>query len=166
MIKYEKDNATVLVNWTQVNSALYYANITPQVPVTFTTNTSIELIVPYNSPHNLSVNWSLCDQDGTPAVIDLNIGGFKSLLQYFHAYYNILSPIVKCDNLTHLLDDSLIYTNGYHYPALEGTNVTFSCPAEQVLTGPDSSSCMENGEWEPDPRDVECKGDIVAKAMT
>ena len=43
-------------------------------------------------------------------------------------------------------------------PALEGTNITFSCPLDLVLTGPNSSTCMENGEWEPDPREVECKG--------
>ena len=41
---------------------------------------------------------------------------------------------------------------------IEGSNVTFSCPPELVLIGPNSSTCMGNGEWEPDPRGVKCLG--------
>ena len=40
---------------------------------------------------------------------------------------------------------------------LERTNVTFSCPAGMVLAGPTTATCMENGEWEPDPMEVQCK---------
>jgi hypothetical protein len=43
-------------------------------------------------------------------------------------------------------------------PALEGTVLSFDCPPQQVLTGPNTTTCMGNGEWEPDPREVECKG--------
>ena len=42
---------------------------------------------------------------------------------------------------------------------LEGTNITFICPPGLVLTGPSRSTCMGNGEWEPNPNDVECKGE-------
>ena len=41
---------------------------------------------------------------------------------------------------------------------LEGTNITFTCSPGLVLTGPNTSTCMGNGEWEPNPREVECKG--------
>ncbi len=41
---------------------------------------------------------------------------------------------------------------------LEGANVTFSCPPGQVLVGHNTSICIGNGEWEPDPREVMCKG--------
>ena len=34
---------------------------------------------------------------------------------------------------------------------IPGDNVTFYCPPGPVLTGPNSSTCMRNGEWEPDP---------------
>ena len=45
----------------------------------------------------------------------------------------------------------------YNTPAIEGTNVTFSCNDSQLLLeGPNSSTCMENGKWEPDSRNVEC----------
>ena len=44
-------------------------------------------------------------------------------------------------------------------PALEGTNITFSCSSGLVLTGPNRTTCMDNGLWEPDPRKVSCKGE-------
>ena len=45
-------------------------------------------------------------------------------------------------------------------PPIEGTNITFSCPAASgmVLFGPTISTCMGNGQWAPDPREVRCKG--------
>ena len=46
----------------------------------------------------------------------------------------------------------------YIDPAIEGTTVTFECPHEHVLIGPNTTTCMGNGEWEPDPRDLTCKG--------
>ena len=49
---------------------------------------------------------------------------------------------------------------GSTYPALEGTSITFHCSPGLTLIGPVSSTCMGNGEWEPDPRKVECKGNI------
>ena len=50
---------------------------------------------------------------------------------------------------------------GYHDPVVERTSAHFSCPTGQTLTGLNTSTCMENGEWEPDPRRLECKGKIT-----
>ena len=52
----------------------------------------------------------------------------------------------------------LISGCGYSIPnvALEGDSVNFTCFSGFVLTGPNSSTCMGNGEWEPDPREVAC----------
>jgi hypothetical protein len=47
---------------------------------------------------------------------------------------------------------------GYVDPALEGTVLSFDCPPQYVIIGPNTTTCMGNGEWEPDPREVECKG--------
>ena len=47
------------------------------------------------------------------------------------------------------------------YPALEGTNITFSCPPGLILTGPNTSTCMRNGNWEPNPQRVKCLGEIT-----
>ena len=54
-------------------------------------------------------------------------------------------------------EDIIVYGN--LYPAIEGTSVTFSCPPELVLTGSNTSMCMRNGEWEPDPQELKCLGD-------
>ena len=45
-------------------------------------------------------------------------------------------------------------------PATPGMVVVFGCSEGLVLTGPDSAMCMDNGEWEPDPREfaARCKG--------
>ena len=40
-----------------------------------------------------------------------------------------------------------------------GTTVAVTCPSGLILTGPNTSTCMESGEWEPDLREVECKGE-------
>ena len=43
-------------------------------------------------------------------------------------------------------------------PAVVGTNASFICPNGLVLIGPKQSICMEGGYWQPDPRELECKG--------
>jgi hypothetical protein len=56
------------------------------------------------------------------------------------------------------VDNDAIVIEGYMDPALEGTVVSFDCSPQNVLIGPNTTMCMGNGEWEPDPREVECKG--------
>ena len=57
------------------------------------------------------------------------------------------------------IEDSQVKIMGYNNPAVEGTNVTLSCPSGLVLTGPnDIATCMENGKWEPDLGEMDCKG--------
>ena len=57
-------------------------------------------------------------------------------------------------------------TMGYNNPALEGQIITFTCPPGQILNGSNTSTCMGNGEWEPDPREVECTGISVSTTTT
>ena len=45
---------------------------------------------------------------------------------------------------------------GYNGVALEGNIVSFSCSSGLILSGSNSSTCMGNGEWEPDPRRSAC----------
>ena len=55
--------------------------------------------------------------------------------------------------------------SGYNDVALEGDSVSFTCPSGLILTGPNSSTCRGNGEWEPDPRaEVACKGESDGKS--
>ena len=57
-------------------------------------------------------------------------------------------------------NSEMINIIGYtrHIPVMEGINVSFSCNSSHILRGPSSSTCMRNGEWEPDPMEVECRG--------
>ena len=43
--------------------------------------------------------------------------------------------------------------------AMEGTVATFTCPPGMILIGLNMTTCMGNGEWDPDPRHVKCIGE-------
>ena len=43
-------------------------------------------------------------------------------------------------------------------PLVEGTSLMFACPSGLTLIGPNAIMCLENGQWEPDPSQVKCKG--------
>ena len=51
------------------------------------------------------------------------------------------------------------------FPVLEGANVTFNCPLGHVLIGSNIAECKENGEWEPDPRNIKCSGMIRLRLL-
>ena len=55
---------------------------------------------------------------------------------------------------------------GYEDPALEGESITFTCQSGSLLIGPNSSICAENGEWEPDPREVVCMDELMTTGTT
>ena len=61
------------------------------------------------------------------------------------------------------VDNDSVMIGGYMDPSLEGAVLFFDCPPQHVLIGPNTTTCMGNGEWEPDPREVECKGIMLAK---
>ena len=93
--------------------------------------------------HHISLNYTMVNQSAyNVATLDL------SCTVYFTA--NCASPI-------QLLNERVVITN-YSPPAIEGTNISFSCPPGLVPTGPSTSMCMGNGEWEPDPSQVRCNG--------
>ena len=64
---------------------------------------------------------------------------------------------VKCPQLASV---SPIRVEGDRNPVIEGTIVTFSCPPGLILTGSNTSTCTENGEWKPDIKGTECKGEL------
>jgi hypothetical protein len=70
---------------------------------------------------------------------------------------------VRCDHPLPPQTDGAneVQVSDYEDLALVGTIVTFSCLSglpDMVLTGPNTSTCTGNGEWEPDPMDATCKG--------
>ena len=76
-------------------------------------------------------------------------------------FHHIIFIAVTCEDLDLIKKLSSSPTHefiGYHNPVVEGTITYFSCPIGLTLTGSNTSVCMGNGEWEPDPRRMECKG--------
>ena len=55
---------------------------------------------------------------------------------------------------------------GYEDPALEGDSITLICPSGSLLSRPNSSISMGNGEWEPDPREKVCIGELMTTGTT
>ena len=49
-----------------------------------------------------------------------------------------------------------VIVEGYEDPALDGASITFTCLEGTTLSGPNSSTCMRNGEWVPALGEVEC----------
>ena len=60
--------------------------------------------------------------------------------------------LLMCRNSNHFIPKVV----GYDNLPIEGSTIAFSCPPESVLTGPNSATCSENGEWEPDPSGLMC----------
>ena len=64
-----------------------------------------------------------------------------------------------CPPAQSVSDDS-VRVSSYRYPAIKGTTITFSCPDGSILTGSNTSTCMRNGEWEPELKGIGCKGEL------
>ena len=79
---------------------------------------------------------------------------YTTLIDVYYCY------AVKCGALTGVVGASVQVAFDDRQPALEGTTVSFSCPPGLVLAGPNTTTCMENGEWEPDPTNIKCKGHL------
>ena len=70
-----------------------------------------------------------------------------------------LYDTAKCEdpNLVLQLNDSALKIEGCDdLIPVEGSTIRFSCPPGLELTGPDSATCTEYGEWEPDPSGLTC----------
>ena len=125
----------------------------------------------YDIPYNVSVETLLCGIfAGTTAATTLYYGKMnnKSSLIYSctrqSTYLYLLLFACKassyCENPgAHDQLDTSVEVIGYLKE--RGNNISFSCPLGLVLAGPNSSTCTGNGEWEPDPRDVICRGKCV-----
>ena len=69
----------------------------------------------------------------------------------------------RCINPLLLLSDNylaLTAQDDSHPIGLVGSNISFTCNGSSnlFLSGPNKATCAENGEWEPDPRQIKCKG--------
>ena len=75
----------------------------------------------------------------------------------------LLLNIVTCDlpDAEQLLHRHVTVVNvSQNHPLLEGQYITYTCSPGFVLTGTNALLCTGNGEWEPDPREAHCIGDL------
>jgi hypothetical protein len=70
-----------------------------------------------------------------------------------------LFSVANCGNPADQIDNTVVDIMGYVDPAIERSNVTISCSPGYVLNGANTATCMRNGNWEPDPREMECKSE-------
>ena len=120
-------------------------------------STAVQLILSYNIHYIVSFVGTLCDCNMSNTTVELNYG---ESLHYCCLNMNllILCRTVKCIDLLQLLGSG-IQVIGYSDPAIEGTTVILECPSPNLVhMGPNTTTCMGNGKWEPDPRDVQCIG--------
>ena len=75
----------------------------------------------------------------------------------------IMILAVTCDLPTQLLNFLVAVVSGSQdRPPIEGQFITYTCPSGFVPTGPNTSVCTGNREWEPDPGHVICIGNYYA----
>ena len=60
---FEKDGVSITLEWTKMDSTYsYHIAVVPDLSLNFSTSTRAQIKVPYNSPHNVSVEVSSCRQ--------------------------------------------------------------------------------------------------------
>ena len=80
---------------------------------------------------------------------------------YYHYYHADFSIIATC------VVPELLLTDGKYsirkravendvLTPVEGMTISFVCPFGLKLVGPDSATCGENGEWEPNLKGLMC----------
>jgi hypothetical protein len=72
----------------------------------------------------------------------------------------IILLLANCGNPADQMDNTIVDIMGYTDPAIEGSNVTISCSSGHVWNGSVVAICGENGEWEPDLKEISlnCSG--------
>ena len=109
------------------------------------------MIASYDTVYIVSVVvLSQCRQRIVTTTIELYYGKYGHILinnKHTYMYCSIiLSASVNCQNPARLVDESIAVI-GFREPATRGANLTLACDSGLMFTGPNSSICMENGEW-------------------
>ena len=161
--QYEGNGVTVILEWTQERPLYsYHVNITPQLALMFNESTRVRLTARYNILYNFSVAAAhLCGQHNVTSSTELYYSEYHTsllfCLYHFVSYYCKAS--VDCGNPAVLIVDGMLSVVGYSNPARLGSSVSLSCPPGFLLIGPNRTTCMGNGEWEPSIGKVRCEGE-------
>ena len=136
----QDNDVVIILEWNEEDYPLFTFNVSSEPPAQQIINiesSQVQLVLYYDTVYNVTVVGSLCGSGRVFTTLELN---------YTKDYMNCSSP----SNVTNASVSSL----SLRY----GDNVDLSCPPGLVLTGPNTTTCMEDGEWEPDPSDSTCKG--------
>ena len=64
--QFQKDGVTLTLEWSKTDPTYsYQVTIVPNLPLNFSTSTRVHIKVPYNSPHNVSLTVSSCEEHNT-----------------------------------------------------------------------------------------------------
>ena len=164
--QFGNETVVVVLEWTVENGAFNRLNVVPQAKTVESLGpSSRQLMLSYNTSYNISAVASLCGQYSSHSI-ELHYGELLKLCVGQILSVKCTMPCaqhnpVKCISPLRLLTDAnkqLVIVD-YTHPAIEGTIAVFSCSSSGYqLTGPRSAICMGNGEWVPDPRQVQCEG--------
>ena len=163
---YEADNITVTVQWVQQDSVTYAIHVFPLVPIVVTASASHQLTIPYNTEYNLSVEAVTPCRPNATASIGLKYGMVYYTIvllntqQDCHTHSDVhhCTANCGCPELSSTCGDSIPKVLGYDGLPIEGNIIRLSCPLGMILIGPNSTTCTGNGEWEPDPNGLLCRG--------
>ena len=138
----------------------YDVSVSPHVPVLMLPERRrFQLKVLYETFYSVSIQAiPFCGRRILTTFIGLYFSELILSVILIHNQYTYFKASINCRDLTDQVDDSVTIM-GYGELEMRGANVSFVCPPGLILTGPYKSTCMGNGEWEPDPREVECKGE-------
>ena len=154
----------VTLEWTQI-SPLHFYNVSvipsQSVKVIHDGRTRVQLTLSYNTPYLVSVvARHLCGQTYRATnFTELYYSRLtQSKLAIMLIYLKSCIHTAQCKDIEKFIDEGILAAGHSESPALEGTSVLFSCPPGLVLAGLNTTTCMGNGEWEPDPNRAKCFG--------
>ena len=139
-------DVVVILEWNEDDYPLYTFNVSVEPLAQQISNiesTQVQLVLSYNTLYNVTiVGKHLCRLGRVFTTVELN---------YTKDY-------ISCNSLSsNITNATLSGIVSPHEPRC-GDRVVLSCPPGLILTGPNTTTCMKNGEWEPDPRHATCRG--------
>ena len=157
------DYVLMTLLWTDPTYS-YHVTVVPHLPVSYSTSTEAQIRASYNTTYNVSISVSSCGQYTVTAFFkEVFYGELIIVGMLSNNYYDPFIASTNCRNPANLLNDRVRIV-GFMEPAVTESSVDFSCPPRMILSGPNASTCMGNGEWEPDPRELNCTGYKIVKS--
>ena len=149
------------MEWAQQVGVTYCARVTPSAPLISIGSANRQFVLEYNMEYNFTVVAIAPCRPNVTTIRPISYG--EVLCMYYTELYahsitlSINFCIAKCGHPELVSNDSVPKVVGCDdIIPVEGTTIKFSCPPGLVIIGPNSASCMKNGEWEPDPSGVTC----------